>query len=99
MRTYHEVHKSTNAHLKCNILIQQIVGAFWQHTHTELTVLEGEVDGEDSGVIRLRMMSIGEIIEPADSHEVFIHSGVLSFDLSIESVRAVPLQHDKQPRK
>lgn len=32
--------------------------------HTkELTVFVGEVDGEESGVIRLRIISIGEIIE------------------------------------
>ncbi len=45
------------------------------------------------------MMSIGEIIEPADIHKAFIHSGVLSFDLSVQIVRAVPLQHDEQQRK
>lgn len=28
----------------------------------QLTVFVGEVDGEESGVIRLRMISIGEII-------------------------------------
>lgn len=28
-----------------------------------LTVFVGEVDGEESGVIRLRIISIGEIIE------------------------------------